>query len=191
MHNCPLRCLSSGSAFAPTEGDPVLTTVCRWVRVNVTDDSGSRTECRCMAGSPHIRFCSKKEGDLNVTLTELANMIGFAYTSHLMFVCDSDIRSMHLWEPSPSWESSSTLESNLRDAALRCQPHSSLCVRYISDFMGYGLFADAMLPAGCLICEYTGVVRTMPSFSAYAVSQLLQFLSSPAITLYAQFFALI
>ena len=169
MQSCPLRCVSSGSAFEPAECDISLETLSRWVRVNVTFENG--TECRCMLGY-HIRFCSKNGDDFNVSLTELASIIGFTYTPHLIFVCDSDIRSMHLWEPSPCWESPSSLESSLLDAAMRCQPHSCLCVRHISDFMGYGLFADALLPAGCLICEYTGVVRNRPSLSAYAVRQL-------------------
>ncbi len=139
-----------------------------------------------MLGSPSIRICSKSGVDSYVSLAELADMIGFTYTAHLMFLCDSDIRSMHMWERSPSWQCASALAASLRDAASRCQPHSRLCVRYVSDFMGYGLFADALVPAGCLICEYTGVVKTRPSFSAYAVSGLLRkFISARQACCYA------
>jgi hypothetical protein len=168
MLSCPIRCVSSGSAFAPANFDASSEALGIWVRVNGPIDSG---ECQCLLGSPRIRFCSKHGDESNVTLMELAIMTGFTYTSHLMFVCDSDIRSMHMWERSPYWEISSALESSLLDAAIRCQPHSCLSVRYISDVMGYGLFADALLPVGSLICEYTGVVRSRPSFSAYAVSE--------------------
>ena len=173
MQSCRslLRCISTGSAFKLAQPEPSLEALARWVRAysssNVVECD---TECQCVRASPPVRFCSKSGSDSSISLTDLANIIGFIYTAHVVFECDSDIRSMHLWEPSSTWQNSSSLETNFRDAVLQCQPHSRLCVRFINDFMGYGLFTDIALPAGSLICEYTGVVRARPSCSAYAVS---------------------
>ena len=172
MQSCPLRCISTGSAFVLAQPELSLETPARWVRAcsssNVVECDAA--ECQCVRASPLVRFCSKSGSDSSISLTDLANIIGFIYTAHVVFECDSDIRSMHLWEPSSTWQNSSSLETNFRDAVLQCQPHSRLCVRFINDFMGYGLFTDIALPAGSLICEYTGVVRARPSCSAYAVS---------------------
>ena len=167
MRSCPLRCISSGSAFTPAEPEQSLDTLGRWVRCFNPD---SDTECQCIGASPLIRFCSRSGSDACVTLPDLAASIGFTYTAHVMFESDCDIRGMHLWQPGACWHGSISLDPSLHKAVTLCQPHPRLCVRFINDSMGYGLFADAPLPAGSLVCEYTGVMRTRPSSSAYAVS---------------------
>jgi hypothetical protein len=168
MQSCPLHCISSGSVFTPVESAPG--TLGRWVRAsNLVLESGS--ECCCVHNSPPIRFVSEGGIDEMVSLTGLARKIGFIYSAHVIFEFDSDIRSMHMWEPGPGCHSSNALEPSLQDAIARCQPHSLLCVRFINHSMGYGLFADGMLPSGCLICEYTGIIRSRTSCSAYAVSR--------------------
>jgi hypothetical protein len=169
MQCCPLRCISSGSAFTHFEPKSSPETSGRWVRASdhaIGDGADTVTDCPCVRGSPPVRFCPKGGGDEVVALTDLASMIGFIYTAHVLFERDSDIRSLHMWELSPR---SRDVEPSLRDAVTRCQPHPHLCVRYINDFMGYGLFADEMLHAGRLICEYTGLVKTHPSTSSYSV----------------------
>jgi hypothetical protein len=166
MQSCPLRCISSGSVFTHFKPESSPETLGRWVRAS-DHPIGTDTDCPCVRASPPVRFCPQRGGDEMVALEDLASMIGFIYTAHVLFECDSDIRSLHMWELIPS---SRVVERSLRDAVARSQPHPHLCVRYINDFMGYGLFADETLHAGCLICEYTGVVKTHPSSSSYSVS---------------------
>ncbi len=174
MQSCPLHCISSGSVFTPVESESSPGTLGRWVRgSNLVLESD--TECQCIRNSPPIRFLSESGVDDIVSLKDLASMIGFIYSAHVVFESDSDIRSMHMWEPGPGYHSSNLLEPSLHDTVALSQPHSRLSVRFINHSMGYGLFADGMLPSGCLVCEYTGVVRSRPSCSAYAVSPTFYF----------------
>jgi hypothetical protein len=166
MDQCPLRCISSGSCFRPEKYDQCSGIYCRWVRCSSLE---SELECHCIRNSPLIRFCSVDGSRTFVSLLELANLTGFIYTSHILFECDAHIRSVHLWESGVVVQGCSALQPAVRDAVVRCQPCARLSVQYINDTIGYGLFADDVLPADCVVCEYTGVVRTRPSFSDYAV----------------------
>lgn len=100
---------------------------------------------------------------------DIGAALGFIFISSIHFLHESDLRSSMTWalDLCPS---DCTSESFL-NMLVQGEHHPEVSIRFVSDAVGYGLYADSFIPAHTYIGEYLGIIHTTAkAINAYSLS---------------------
>lgn len=112
-----------------------------------------------------------------VSLADLSNRLGFAYTTHLKWMCERDLRIMPAtWGLSSFSDetmdaiSPTALELGIVRELEGGHLSPDVYVMWVSEALGHGVFAARNLAAGTFLGEYTGIVLATQNPGAYSLN---------------------
>jgi hypothetical protein len=130
-----------------------------------------------------IMYYKDEMHGIRKSYADLAEMFGFQYVSHLVFLHEKELRAVFMTRPEQDIPTDSSLHTDhihiyekdhLRDLLNSGFIHPSMSVRHIGLLngvdVGHGIFADTDLQPGTFLGEYVGAVLSTTSATQYTDS---------------------
>lgn len=142
-------------------------------------DSGAATEA---AEERHLEetrvtYVGKDGVSTIMSLLELSILLGFAYATHLQWMCERDLRIMPVTWGLPQFAdetmaaiSPTALELGIINQLETGELSPDIYVKWVDETIGHGVFASRPLSAGHFCGEYTGIVLMTQSPGAYSLN---------------------
>jgi hypothetical protein len=159
-------------AFLLEKGaDPSISTASGCTAIRLAEYLGKKQSLKLlapMAPTHSIQFCDKKnQSKQELSVAELEKQIPFIYSTSLQF---ESLETLNLLQKIASLSDCKKMQersaSSSNEKLLRSiqKPDFSsilrkISIEWVSDDMGFGLFARSAIPSGTYIGEYTGKVR--------------------------------
>jgi len=123
-----------------------------------------------------VLFVGRDGSERLLSLLEISNELRFAYATHLAFMSERDLAIMpatwglpHFTDDTQTAISPTALELGIVDQLENGELNRGLALKFVSEELGYGVFATETLGADTCLGEYSGIVLFTQNPGSYSL----------------------